>query len=272
MHRCDPGDPGGFLLGTKNATASGQPVPWRCGRHFLTDAVFFGAGITRDDRAVLPQNRDRPQLRQSDRLVKFFEILGPDRCDDRTEKLAARSADTARDDDRRPAVGTVLYRHPQETGRLVVQPKIRDKVAIREVGGRNRPTARRIYSLAIRINQRQGIGLRQILQPIGQKLVPFPAGKQLFELRGRFDAGTEYPVLDLIQHEVDRLQCARRLLGEGDTEIFDFLAIGLHRLPPQIPDCQDCGHQGHANDCHADQVEAAIGWRMPPQAREKLHY
>ena len=114
--------------------------------------------------------------------------------------------------------------------------------------------------------------MRQILQPFGQKLVPLPAGEQLFELRGCFDPGAEYPVLDLIQNEVDRLQSARRLLGEGDAQIFDFLRIGLHRLPPQIPNRQEGGHQGHANDRQADQVEAAIGWRVPPQAQEKLHY
>ena len=84
--------------------------------------------------------------------------------------------------------------------------------------------------------------MRQILQPIGQKLVPLPAGEQLFELRGGLDFGAEYPVLDLIKHEVDRLQGARSLLGEGDTEIFDFLCIGLHGLPPQIPNRQDGGH------------------------------
>jgi hypothetical protein len=114
--------------------------------------------------------------------------------------------------------------------------------------------------------------LRQFLQPIGQKLVPLPAGEQLFELRGCFDAGAEYPVLDLIQDEVDRLQSARSLLGEGDTEIFDFLCVGLYRLTPQIPNRQTCGKNGHADDRKADQVEAAVGWGMLPQASQKLHY
>jgi hypothetical protein len=58
----------------------------------------------------------------------------------------------------------------------------------------------------------------------------------------------------------------------SSVEIFDFLRIGLHRLAPQIPNRQEGGHQGHANDYQADQVEAAIGWRVPPQAHEKLHY
>ncbi len=114
--------------------------------------------------------------------------------------------------------------------------------------------------------------MRQIFQPIGQKLSPLPAGEQLFELRGGFDAGAEYPVLDPIQDEVDRLQGARRLFGEGDPEIFDFLRIGFDRLLPQIPNCQTGGKDGHANDRKTDQVEAAVGWGMLPQAREKLHY
>jgi hypothetical protein len=114
--------------------------------------------------------------------------------------------------------------------------------------------------------------LRQILQPIGQKLVPFPAGEQLFELRGSFDAGAEYRVLDLIQYEVDRLQGARGLFGERDTEIFDFLRIDFDRILPQIPYRQTGGKDGHANDRQADQVEAAVGRGMLPQAREKLHY
>jgi hypothetical protein len=103
--------------------------------------VFLDAGITREDGAVLPQNRDRSQLRQSDRLVEFFEILGPDCCDDRTKKLAARSADTAGGNNHPPTVGAVLYRHPQETDRLVVQSKIRDEVAVREIWSGSRPTA-----------------------------------------------------------------------------------------------------------------------------------
>src|ERR1700720_3122913 len=131
-------------------------MPWWSGRHFLTDDVFFETRITREDGAVPPQNRDRSQLGQSDRLVKFFEIIGPDRCDDGPEKLAARSADTARDNDRPPAVRAVLYRHPQETGRLVVQPKIGDEVVIREIGAPNPPTACRFYALAIGIDQGEG--------------------------------------------------------------------------------------------------------------------
>jgi hypothetical protein len=104
------------------------------------------------------------------------------------------------------------------------------------------------------------------------KNLPFPTGEQLFELRGCFDSGAEYPVLDPVQHEVDRLQGARGLLAEGDPEIFDFLRIGFHRLLAQIPNCQTGGKEGHANDRKTDQVEASVGWGMLPQAREKLHY
>ena len=83
--------------------------------------------------------------------------------------------------------------------------------------------------------------MRQILQPIGEKLMPLPAGEQLFELRRGFDSDAEYPVLDLIQNEIDCLQGARGLLGEGDTEIFDFLCLDLDGLLAQIPNRQRGG-------------------------------
>ena len=114
--------------------------------------------------------------------------------------------------------------------------------------------------------------MRQISRSICQKLVPLPAGEQLFELRRGFHAGAECPVLDLIQYEVDRLQGARGLFGERDTEIFDLLRIDFDRFLPQVPNRQTGGKDGHANDCQADQAEAAVGRGMLPQACEKLHY
>jgi len=78
------------------------------------------------------------------------------------------------------------------------------------------------------------------------------------------DSRAAYPLSDLIQNEFDRLQSARCLLGEGRTEIFDFLRLDSDRLLPQVPNRQAGGEQGHANDGKADQVEAAIGREVLP--------
>ena len=97
--------------------------------------------IAREYGAVLPENGDESALVRSDRLVKFFEILGSDRCDDGAEEFAGRSTDAACDKNEPAAGVAAFYRRPQETGRLVVQPKIGDEVAIGEIGGRTGPAA-----------------------------------------------------------------------------------------------------------------------------------
>jgi hypothetical protein len=40
----------------------------------------------------------------------------------------------------------------------------------------------------------------------------------------------------------------------------------------QIPNCQTGGEYCHANDRRADQVEAAVGWRLPPQIQKIPHW
>src|SRR5690242_10149416 len=93
--------------------------------------------IAREYAAVLPENGHESAFVRSDRLVKFLEILGSDRCDDGTEEFAGRSADAACDNKEPAAGGAASY--PQETGRLIVQPKIRGEVSIREIRGPSRP-------------------------------------------------------------------------------------------------------------------------------------
>src|SRR5260370_35397514 len=86
---------------------------------------------------------------------------------------------TASNNNRPAIVGAVLYRHTQEAGRVVVQPKIRDEVGVREISDRSRPPAGGIYELAVRVDQAEGSGLRPIFQPVGLKLSPRPPGVHL---------------------------------------------------------------------------------------------
>ena len=93
--------------------------------------------------------------------------------------------------------------------------------------------------------------------------MPLYTRELLLESPGVRDPGAENTVL--------RLQGSRCMPGEGDPKILDFLRIRPYRGAPQIPDRETGGEDCHANDRHADQVEAAVGWMLPPHSRRGLH-
>src|SRR5215469_3302101 len=182
-------------------------MPRRSGQQCPTDRIL-GMRIARKSSAVPLEDGHEAALARIDRSVKVFEILGPDRYYDSAEEFVDGSADAACDKDEPPAAIAIFDRRLQETGRLISQAEILDKMAAREICRRSRAVAGRIDQPALRIGQGEVGGLREILQSLGKELAPLSAGEHLFELRRGLDARVGYPVLDLIQNKVDGLQSA----------------------------------------------------------------
>ena len=120
--------------------------------------------------AVPLENGHEAALVRIDRSVKVFEILGPDRYYDSAEEFVDGSADAACDKDEPPAAIAIFDRRLQETGRLISQAEILDKMAAREICRRSRAVAGRIDQPALRIGQGEVGGLREILQSLGKEL------------------------------------------------------------------------------------------------------
>jgi len=112
---------GGAVTSLKaiNPTIFDQLIPWRPRRNPLT-AHIFAVGIAREYGAVPPENGYQSTFVRNDRLVKFFEIFGSDRCDNRTEELGVGPADAAGDKNEPAAGVAALNRCLQKTGRVIV--------------------------------------------------------------------------------------------------------------------------------------------------------
>src|SRR5215475_6652690 len=99
--------------------------------------------------------------------------------------------------------------------------------------------------------------------------MPLDPRQFLLEPLGGSDPGSENAILCLIQDKVNYPQRAGYLLGEGDPELLDFFGIDSDRVSAQIPNRQAGSEDCDANDRRTDQVEAAVGWRLPPQIRKQ---
>ena len=125
-------------------------------------------------------------------------------------------------------------------------------VAVGKVERRDRPGAREIHQLAISADQAERLGLRQILQPVDEKMMGVLAGHQPLELLRRLDIGGERSVARLLHDQIDRLQSPRGLLRENDSEIGGVPLIVRDRITAQIPGSDHGGGRYDDDERHTD--------------------
>ena len=147
-----------------------------------------------------------------------------------------RSADTPREKERPRAVASVDHRGADEDTRIVVRAQIEVIVSVGDIDARRRPNSRAIDQPTVGADQSDGIGLRKSFQSAGEKPVDFFAARHLGELFGGLNPKVKGRRPYLFEHQIDRLERARRLLGENNAEI-GCLPSGLReRFFASVPD------------------------------------
>jgi hypothetical protein len=72
---------------------------------------------------------------------------------------------------------------------------------------------------AVGIDEGDRVGLRQVLQPTGQKLVRILVRHLSAEFFRRLRSKLGYVRLDLLEDEIDRLDATRCLFGQHNAEV-----------------------------------------------------
>jgi hypothetical protein len=124
-------------------------------------------------------------------------------------------------------------------------PQMNEIVAVRHVGGRDRVEPRAVDEHAVAVEHADQIGLRQVRQPVGEEAMDVFRAHPLLELLRRCDPLGEDFGLQLLQHQIDGLDRARRLLGEHDPEIADLATVAGRYLVVTVPGGQRRRRQGH---------------------------
>ena len=106
--------------------------------------------------------------------------------------------------------------------------------------------------VAIYPKQKEGICLREILQPFPQEGACWLAAKFAHQIVWRADIECSSTRLHLLQSEIDDLHVARGLLGENHAEISHGDPLLFDGLTMQVPDCQAATQQGHDDEDYAD--------------------
>src|SRR5260221_11295768 len=95
------------------------------------------------------------------------------------------------------------------------------------------PEARGVYKTAVGSDQGDNVGLRQVVQPVDEEMVDLLGRHQAIELFRRLDAGGVNLLLCLLNDQIDGLHRTRRLPGDDDAEVPDFLPVRLDRIRAQ---------------------------------------
>src|SRR5437763_16245186 len=99
-------------------------------------------------------------------------------------------------------------------------------VAIGQIDPRYWPESRAVHQKAIRTDQSDSSGLRQVFDALQQKFMERGSSHDAIELLGIPDAGGRHLGLHLLEYQIDRLDRACCLLAEHEAE--------LGRLVPRV--------------------------------------
>ena len=210
--------------------------------------------VAEQHQPVTPENGDRAVLGKTDRSIKMLEITQLDRRLNRAQKNPGTAFDAPRDEQRPPSRRPAFARGADDQRVRRSLLGLDKEAAIAEIDRRNRPEIRRIDLNPDCVGQEQRIQLRQGSQPIDEKVVGRLARHLPAELLGGGDARMGDALGRLAQHEIDRLERARQLLGQHDAEIRHVFARSADRVPVQVPKAQsgakdrDRDQQGSGDD------------------------
>jgi hypothetical protein len=166
-----------------------------------------------------------------------------DCADGETEKSVLRTIDPARDVGSWRTSHATLDGDTDEWTYVVMLNEMPEIVTIRHAHvGRPLLPGREEHP-AIGFEQGKRVRLRQILQPLAQKIAHgLSADKHLQLVRGA-DVKTGDTRLHLLQCEIDHLHVTRCLLGEHDPQVRYRQLVLFDGLAMQIPDCDTASHQ-----------------------------
>jgi hypothetical protein len=194
-------------------------------------------GIAREHDAVSASQRHRKTPFTADRLVEADQVVDIDRGDNDTEEAAVRSADPAGEKDRHHARGAGDVRYADKKPAVRVVTSVLEVVAV----GDNDPrqwvqVARRAQHVALGTDQRERVGLGQVLHLRHQVPVGGFAGQPAIERVGR--AEVQFPAVRLHfpQQQIDHVDVACRLRCKHDANGPRVVGCFLQRPAMHIPD------------------------------------
>ena len=144
--------------------------------------------------------------------------------------------DPARDENRWRAYHAVLGRGADERLQIVMFEEIPIIVAIRQVRIRRPLCPRCDEQAAIGLDEKEGVCLRQVVQPLAEKVLRRLGAEERHELVGRDDAETGDTRLHLRKGKIDHLDITRCLLGQYHAEVRHRDPILFDDLAVQVPD------------------------------------
>src|SRR5205085_5186700 len=109
-------------------------------------------------------------------------------------------------------------------------------IALRHIGLRQWRRAGAADQRAVGRDEPDRLRLRQYLDAPGEEFVQRGRGDLALELAWLIDAGGGRPRLDLLQHQIDRLQRARRPLRPHDAALRQLVLVTADRLLATLDD------------------------------------
>ena len=212
-----------------------------------------GVGVAHQQRAVAPRQREDLLARQVDRPEHVLEIADRNAAERDAEEFAGAGADAAREIDRPLAGRAILRRCADEQAGIGVRAQMAEIVAVGQVEPDIGADARAVRQPAARVDDREGLDLRQACDLFLQVAMHRVVAGDPVEGLGRIGVHLRDRILDVAQDQVDCMDRARGLLAEDQGQIGDVAPRVLQGVGAQLEDGKshsqdrDCEQHG---PCH----------------------
>ena len=198
--------------------------------------------MAHQQRAVAPGEREDLLARQVDRAEHILEITDRNAAERNAEELSGAGADAAREIDRPLAGCAIARRRADEQAGIRMRAQMGEIVAVRQVESDIGADARAVHQLAARVDDREGLDLRQARDLFSQVAMHGGAARDLVEGLGRIGVHLRNRILDVAQDQVDGMHRACGLLAEDLRQIGD--------VAPRV--LQGVGTQLQDGECHSE--------------------